>query len=148
MFVQLLMHEVTVLALPNSRRVELRQFRLPFRRCAIAAEDLRACAVQHRPVAIFKVCDAAGQWRQCQCIRSDKHFAVAEAHRQWCAFTDHDNQIGMAGKNDRQRISSFQPSKGCRGGTDRVTPLLQMQIDELGNCLRIGLAGKCSGPPL
>ena len=53
-----------------------------------------------------------------------------------------DDQFRMTGEDHRQRIGALEPAERSAGGTQRVHPLLQMQIDKLRHRFGVGLGGE------
>ena len=142
MLVQLLFHEVAEIALADRRTGQPRQLHLALHLGAVGAEEPRALAIDHGPVAIAQIGDALGQRRQRQAVGADEHLVLAEAHRQRRAVLRADDQLGMAGEDHRQRIGAFQPAERRARRLDRRHAALQVQIDQLRHRFGVGLGGE------
>ena len=147
MLVQLLLHEVAEVALADRRAGQPRQLHLALHLGAVGAEEARALAVDHRPVAIIQIGDALGQRRQRQAVGADEHLVLAEADRQRRAVLRADDQLGMAGEDHRQRIGAFQPAERRAGRRDGSMPRCRLQIDQLRHRLGVGLGGELLALP-
>ena len=142
MLVQLLFHEVAEVALADRRTGQPRQLHLALHLGAIGAEEARALAIDHRPVAIIQIGDALRQRRQRKAVGTDEHLVLAEAHRQRRTVLRADDQFGMAGEDHRQRIGALQPAE-CRARRgDRIHAALEVEIDKLRHRLGVGLGGE------
>ena len=76
LLVDLLVHEVAVVALADQRAGERGLLDLARHRAAVGVVDRRAARAQHRPVALLQVLDAVGQRRQRQRVGADEHLAA------------------------------------------------------------------------
>ncbi len=139
MLVQLLFHEVAEVALADGRTGQAGQLHLALHLGAAHVEEVRALAIDHRPVAVVQIRDALGQRRQREAVGSDEHLVLAEAHRERCAVLRADDQLGMAGEDHGQRIRALQPTERSARRLHRRHAALQVEIDKLGDSFGVGL---------
>ena len=91
LLMDLLDHEVAVIALVDQQRGGERTGDRPLDRLAVAVADGDAFARQHRPVAVLQIGDGVGEGRQRDGIGADEHLAVAIADGQRAALPRHDH---------------------------------------------------------
>ena len=92
LLVDLLRHEVAVVALVDEERGGERARDRPLDRLAAAVADGDAAARQHRPVAVLEIGDGVGEGRERDGVGADEHLAVAEADGERAALARHDHQ--------------------------------------------------------
>ena len=139
LLVDLLVHEVAVVALADQRAGQRGLLDLALDRLALGVIDRGAARVQHRPVAFLQVLDAVGQRRERQGVGAEVHLAVAVADRERAAAARPDQQVVVAGEQDGQRERAVQPLERRRGGRHRPDALSQIVADQLRDHLGVGL---------
>ena len=85
--------------------------------------DLDALARDHRPVAVLEIADRVGERRQRDRVGAEIHFAVAIADRERRALAGADQQIFLAGEQERRartrRAAAAAPPSPPRPATCR-----------------------------
>ena len=71
--------------------------------------NFRAGAVDDDPVAVLQIADRVGERRERDGVGADEHLAVAEADGERRAFAGADQEIVLAGEQERQREGAAQP---------------------------------------
>ena len=108
LLVDLLRHEMAVVALVDEERGGERAGHRPLDRVAAAVADGDGLARQHRPVAVLEIGDRVGEGRERDGIGADEHLAVAEADGERAALAGHDHQIVVAGEDHGEREGALQ----------------------------------------
>ena len=128
-FVQLLLHEVAVVALPDSSPGQPGELDLPLDLLAAGGEEARAFAVHHGPVAVVQIGDAAGERGERERVGADEHFVVSEADRERRPVLRANDQLRVASEDHRQGVGAFEPAERRASRGDRVHAALQVQIE-------------------
>ena len=136
LLVDLLVHEVAVVALADQRAGHRGLLDLALHRLALGVIDGGAAGVQHRPVAFLQVLDAVGQRRERQGVGAEVHLAVAVADGERAAAARPDQQVVVAGEQDGQRERPVQPLERRAA---RRPALSQIVADQLRDHLGVGL---------
>ncbi len=108
LLMDLLGHEVAVVALVDQQRARNRLDLRALDGLAGAVVDLDARPVQHRPVAFLQIGDRIGEGRERDRVRAEVHGARAVADRQRAALAGGDHQIVVAGEDDGEREGALQ----------------------------------------
>ena len=142
LLVDLLHHEMAVVALVDEERGGERPGHRPLDRVAAAVADGNGLARHHRPVAILEIGDGVGEGRQRDGIGADEHLAVAEADGERAALTGDDHQIVVAGEDHGERKRALQPPQRMVDRAHRIVAGLQLAGDEMGDDFGVGVAGE------
>ncbi len=142
LLVDLLRHEMTVIALVDEERGGERARHRPLHGIAAAVADGNPFAGQHRPIAVFEIGDFVGEGRECQGVGADEHFASAIADGERAALTGDDHEVVIAAKDHGKRKCAFEPLQRVIDGAHRIVPGTQLAGDEMGDDLGVGVAGE------
>ena len=153
----LLLHEMAIIALADQGARGGGFADRPFDLVVGGIEDRHRARGHDRPIAFFEIGDAAGQGRQRQGVRAQKHLAVAIADRQRAAAARADQQIVLAGEQKGEREGAIEPRQAsgpppaaattlrrgngspgsppprCRSGSERRGPGLRARAATPGN---------------
>ena len=102
----------------------------------------RPGAIQHRPIAFFKIGDAPRQRRQGQSIGTNKHLPLTKTNGEWRALPGANQQIRMTRENHRQRKSAMHALQRGGGSGFRRMAGLQEVIHQQGKGFGIGFGLK------
>ena len=140
LLVDLLGHEVAVVALVDQERGGVRLDHRALHRVAGGIADLRALALDHDPIAVLEVADRVGEGRQRNGIGAEIHLALAVADRERRAAPRADQHVLLALEQERERERALElwQSRGHR--IDRAETLLHFAGDEVGDDFGVGLA--------
>ena len=142
LLVDLLRHEVTMVALVDQQRGGERTGDRALDRLAAAVADGDAFARQDRPIAILEIDDGVGEGRERDGVGAYEHLAVAEADGERAALAGHDHQVVIAAEDHGEREGAFETLQRVVGGAHRIAAGLQFAGDEMGNDLGVGVAGE------
>jgi len=92
----------------RGRRFAHRAHDLPIRR----VKDRHRTRGHYRPITLLEIGDAAGQWRQCQRVRTQEHLTLAIADGEWTAAAGADQEVVLAGKQKDERKDALDPRQG------------------------------------
>ena len=138
LLVDLLGHEMPVIALVDQKGAGLAFLARPADRPVGLVEELGAAAMQHHPVAFLEIGDLVGERRQGQSVGSEKHLAFAEADRQRCAASRPDQQIVTPVEQEGERESAAQAGQSRRNGFARRLAGFEFIGDQMGHDLGVG----------
>ena len=136
----LLGHEMAVVALIDEERRRQRPGDRPLHGVAVAVADGDAFAGQHRPVAILQIGDLVGEGRERQRVRAHEHLAIAIADGERAALARHDHEIVIAAEDHGDGEGAFQPLQRMIDGADRIVAGPHLAGDEMGDDLGVGVA--------
>ena len=142
LLVDLLGHEVTVVALVHHQSRRQRAGDRPLHCLAAAVADGDARARQHGPIAVLEIDDGIGERRQRDGVGADEHLAVAQPDGQRAALARHDHQVVIAAKDHGEREGAFQPLQRVVDGADRVFAGFQLGRDKMSDHFGVGVAGE------
>ena len=142
LLVDLLHHEMAVVALVDEERGGERPGHRPLDRVAVAVADGNGLARHHRPVAVLEIGDRVGKGRQSDGIGADEHLAVAEADGERAALAGDDHQIVVAGEDHGERKRALQPPQRMVHRANRIVAGLHLAGDEMGDHFGVGVAGE------
>jgi hypothetical protein len=140
LLMDLLLHEVPVLALLDQGRRGRDLHHRAVRRGARGVEHARAVAVDGDEIAFFQIADLGRERADRQSVRAQVHLAVAPADHQRAATTGAQDQAVLALDQHRQRIGAGQPVQHALEGDQRVIGLGQFAVQQVGDHLGVGLA--------
>ncbi len=139
LLVDLLRHEVAVVALVDQERRGVGADHRPCHDPAGHVLDGRAVAGEHDEVAVLEVADLAGERRERDGVGAEIHLAVAVADRERRAFARPDQEVFLAGKQEGEREGALEPRQRQGDGGDRPGALRHLVGDEMGDHLGVGL---------
>ncbi len=140
LLVDLLGHEVAVVALVDEQRTRHRLDERPLRALAVAVEDLNARLAQHGPVALIQIGDGVGERRQRDGIRAQIHCARAVTDGERAALAGGDHQIVVPGKDDGERKGALQALQRIAHGVLWRGTAGQLVGDDVNDDLGVGIA--------
>ena len=138
LLVDLLGHEVPVIALVDQQRARLAFLSGPADRLVGLVEKFGAAAVQDHPVAFLQIGDLVGERRQGQSVRAEEHLAFAEADRQRRAASRPDQQIVAPVEQEGERESTAQAGQSGRNGLARRLAGFEFIGHQMGHDLGVG----------
>ena len=109
LLVDLLGHEVAIIALLGEQASGRAALDAPLRPCAGGVEDLGAGAGDDDPVALLEIGDAVGEGGERQRVGAEIHLAVAVADRERRALARADEQVVMALEQIDEREGAAKP---------------------------------------
>ena len=139
LLVDLLGHEVAMVALVDQHRARRRADHLPLDPRAADIAHLDAVTGDDRPVAVLEVGHAVGEGRQRDRIRAEVHLAVAVPDRQRWAVAGADHQVVIAGEDDAERERAVQPRQHRRHRVDRFHAAAELARQQMHDGLGVGL---------
>ena len=142
LLVNLLGHEMAVIALVDEQRGGERAGHGALHRLAVAVADGDALARHHRPVAVLEIGDGVGEGGERDGVGADEHLAVAIADGERAALAGDDQEIVIAGEDHGERERALQPRRRVIHGAHRIAAALQLAGDEMGDHLGVGVAGE------
>ncbi len=140
LLVDLLGHEMAVIALVDQGRSGRDDLRRALDHLALAVAELDGVAVQDGPVAFLEIGDHVGEGRERERVRAQIHLALADADRQRRAQTRADQQVLLALEQEGEREGAAQRGQYRAHGLDRGEPTVHLARDEMGDDLGVGLA--------
>ena len=140
--VDLLFHEVAVVALLHDRGRGGEHLDRPVGRRAAGVEDLRPVMVDDDVVAVVQIGDAVGERAQRHAVRADEHLAVPIADGQGRAVARAQDHVGVAADQHGQGVGPAQPVQRRLERRQRIEPALQVLVDQVGDHLAVGVAGE------
>ena len=140
LLVDLLSHEVAIVALVDEETGGERAGDRPLNGLAGAVADGDALPGQHRPVAVLEVGDGIGEGGERNSIGAHEHLARAVADGERAALARHDHQIVVAAEYQGEREGALETLQRVENGADRVAASLELAGDEMGDDLGIGVA--------
>ena len=138
----LLRHEVSVIALVDKRRRNIRDLDRTLNLVAVCVEYARLLARQLNSVAIFEEADPAGHRRERKGVGSEIHGTLAIADRKRRAAARADDKIFLALEHNAERKSTFELDKRGGRGLARRKPLVEIVRHEMRDDLRVGFGHK------
>ena len=142
LLVDLLQHEVAVIALVDGEARRDRVGHRPLHGHALLVEDLHRAARDDGPVAVLEIGDGVGERRQRDGVGAQEHLAVAVSDGERAAAPGGDQKILLAGEEHGERESALEPLQRRGDRLDRLQPALERHGDEMRDDLRVGLARK------
>ena len=139
LLVNLLGHEVAVIALLDQQAAGLAPDLAPRDDGAGSVVKHRALAGQHDPVALFEIGDQIGEGRERQRVRAKIHLAGSVAHGERRALTGADQQVFLSLEQERQRIGAAHPRQRSGYRFDRALASRQLIRDEKGRDFAVRL---------
>ena len=140
LFVDLLFHEMAVLALFDQGRGGRDLDHRPFHRLARHVEHPGAPAGHGDIVSLFQIGDLLGERAHRQGVGSQIHFVLAPADDQRAASTRAQNQVVLAVDQDSQRVGAGKPIQRDLERIQRRPARLQFSVQQVGDHLGVGLA--------
>ena len=139
LLMDLLLHEVPVVALVDEIGGADGLALLPLDAVAVDVEDFDALAAHHSPVAVLEIGDGIGEGRQRNGVGAEIHLALAMADGERRAVARADDQVFLAAEHDGERERALELLQRRMRGLDRRQALLQLARDEMGDDLGVGL---------
>ncbi|MGY4374604.1 hypothetical protein ACVWZ3_002243 [Bradyrhizobium sp. i1.3.6] len=146
LFVNLLRHEVAVLALVNNHGGTSDFGRRTAQARAVHVDKLDLLPGHDGEVAVLKVGDNVRQRRERHRIRPQEHFAatVADSKRRALSGTDQEIVVPLEQEGERER--SAQAREHLTHRCDRLVSVLPLAANEMRNHFGVGLGRKmCTG---
>ena len=144
LLVNLLLHEVAIIALLHRRRRRARGADFAGDGIALRIEHLGTVAAHHDPVAFFEIGDPLRQRRKRERIRTQIHLRLLAlgpiAEHQRRAEPRADQHVGMRAERDRQCKGAAQPRQDVAHRFDRVGAALDLGRDQVRDHFAVGLA--------
>ena len=140
LLVDLLRHEVAMIALVDEEGLRRDSLARPADDGAAPVPDLGAVTGQDRPVALFEIGDLVGERRQGQGIRAEIGLALPVADGQRRAVAGADQEVLLAREQEGQGEGAVQAGQRRLDGGHGPEPLLHQPGDELRHDLGVGLA--------
>ena len=142
LLVDLLGHEVLVVALVDQRRGCRGLHRVALDHRALFVADLDARVRHHRPIAVVEIGDRVGERRERDGVRAQVHLALAVADRERRAFAGANHQVFFAREQKGKREGAAQLSERGLDGLDRRLALVHLLRDQVNDHFGIGFAGE------
>ena len=142
LFVDLLFHEVAVLALLDLGGRGRDDHLLTVHRFAIDVEHARAGPVEGDIVPLFQIADGLGEGADGQGIRAQIHFALAPADHQRAAAPRAEDHAVFALNQNGQGIGAGQPIEDRFEGHHGIIAAAERAIQQVSHNLGVGLALK------
>ena len=142
LLVNLLRHEVAVVALVDEKGRGERARDRPLDSLAVAVADGDAGPSDHGPVAVGEIGDGVGEGRERDRIGAHEHLATAEAERERAALPRHDHQIVVAAENHGERERALEALQAVVHGAHRIVAGLELARNEMGDDFGVGVAGE------
>ena len=139
LLVDLLGHEVAIIALLGEQAAGGADDDAPLDRLAVDIAKFRACASHHDPVAFFEIGDAVGEGGERQRVRAQKHLVVAIADRERRALPGANEQVVLALEEIDQRIGAAHALQRRLHRIRRRLAGRHFVGDQKGRDFRIGL---------
>ena len=140
LLVNLLGHEMPVVALVDGQRHGLGRDDRPLDRLVPHIANLAALAGKDHPVPLLQIGDLVGKGRQRDGVRPQIHLSVAVADGQRRTTAGADQQVGMVLEQEGQRESSLQPGQGSRHGVPWRRSAGDLAGHEMRHDLGVGVA--------
>ena len=142
LLMDLLGHEVAVVALVDQKSRGERAGDRPLHRLAVAVADGDAFPRQHRPIAVFEIGDRIGEGGERDRVGADEHLAVAVADGERAPLARHDHQIVVAAEDDGERKRALEALQRVEDGAHRIAAGSELAGDEMSDDLGVGVAGE------
>ena len=139
LLVNLLRHEVAIVALVDEKRRGRRLEHRALDLAALAVADLDALAREHGPVAVLEIGDRVGEGRERDGVGTKIHFAVAVADRERRALARADKKIVLAREQEDERESAAQPRQHRRHRVGRRAAACHLLGHEMSDDLGVGI---------
>jgi len=138
----LLFHEVPVIALLHQSRGGGHGAHSPLHRCAARIEDQRLIVVDGDVVALLQIGDAVGERPDRQGVGADEHLALAITdHQRTAAPRAHDQGV-VALHQHADGVGAGQAGEGGLQRRERRLSGLDLAVDQVGDDLGVGVAGE------
>ena len=138
----LLLHEVSIVAAVSIVMPELESLHQPLCRCPIAIEDLIAVALEFDNVALLQKRKSIGHRSQGQRVRSEEVLANADAKHQGATHAGSHYPIRSVARQDGHRVCPFQPRNRGLDRLQQGLTLREMVIDQVDDHFGVGLRGE------
>ena len=142
LLVDFLRHEMAMVALVDQERRGGGFLHRPFDLFAGLVVDLRALAVEHRPVAVLQIADRVGERRERNRVGAEIHLAVAVADRERRTLARADQQILLALEQERERERAAQARQRSLDRLCGRAALLHLVGDQMRDHFAVGLGGE------
>ena len=142
LLVDLLGHEVAVIALLGEQAAGGAALDAPLNDLARGVMDLGAGARHHRPVALVEIGDPVGEGGERQRVRAQIHLAVAVADGERRALPRPDQKIVLAFEQIDEREGAAHALQAGEHRLGRRLAGRQLVLDDEGGDLGIGLGGE------
>ena len=139
LLMDLLVHEMAIIALADQRAGKCRLGDRTLDGIAMHVEDLGAIGTNDRPVAFFQILNAIGQVRQGERIGTDIHFTVAVTDGERAAATRANQEIFVILEQQGERKGTFEAIERRPRCLDRLHATLEIGADQMRHHLGIGL---------
>ena len=140
-------HEVLIAVLLDLALIDPNRVDLTICASSLRVAKFRAGTRENCAIAFLKVADLVSQRAERDGIRTEVHFAVAEAERERRSLARRDNQIVLAVEKKCQREGAFKTCNRLRGRIGRSATLIKMKLrhERHGFCVGLGLGGIAVG---
>ena len=140
LLVDLLLHEVAVVALVNVEGLAARALQRPVHRLAVLVVDVDPVMRQDGEVALLQVPDLVGEGRQRDAVRAEEHLALAFADDERRAAPCADQHVLFAVEQEAERERTLEASEDRLDRVLRGLPAFEFPGDEMADRLGVGLA--------
>ncbi len=139
LLVDLLGHEVAVIALFRHQTARRAALNAPLDRGAAGVVNVGPLAGQRDPVAFLEIGDPVGEGRERERVRAQIHFAIPIADRERRALARADQEIVLAFEQIDERKRPAQPPERRLNRLARRLAFAKLVLDDEGRDLGIGL---------
>ena len=144
LLVDLLLHEVAVVALADQRPGEGGLDDRALGRAALGVDDPGTGAGQEGDVALLEVLDAAGERGQRHGVGAHEHLALAVADGERAALAGDDHQVLAALEQHGEREGALEAADGRERRLLGLHAPLDVEAHQVGDDLGVGLGGEAA----